>query len=36
LVVETEGRSPEDSAKFVLEQLERLGLIPPVYEEAVA
>jgi adenylylsulfate kinase len=36
IVVETEARSPEDSAQFVLEELERLGLIPPVLEEAVA
>jgi adenylylsulfate kinase len=36
IVVETEGRSPEDSAKFVVDELERLGLIPPVLEEAVA
>jgi adenylylsulfate kinase len=36
VVVETEGRSPEDSAQFVLEELERLGIIPPVLEEAVA
>jgi adenylylsulfate kinase-like enzyme len=36
VVVETEGRSPEDSAQFVIEELERLGIIPPVLEEAVA
>ena len=36
IVVETEGRDPEDSARFVLDELERLGIIPPVLEEAVA
>ena len=36
IVVETEGRDPEASALFVLEELERLGIIPPVLEEAVA
>ena len=36
IVVETEGRNPEASALFVLEELERLGIIPPVLEEAVA
>ena len=36
IVVETEGRSPEDSALFVIAELERLGIIPPVLEEAVA
>ncbi len=36
IVVETESRDPEASARFVLEELERLGIIPPVLEEAVA
>jgi adenylylsulfate kinase len=36
IIVETEGRSPEDSARFVVDELERLGIIPPVLEEAVA
>jgi adenylylsulfate kinase len=36
VVVETEGRAPEDSAAFVLSELERLNIIPPVLEEAVA
>ena len=36
VVVETEGRSPEESAAFVLSELERLNIIPPVLEEAVA
>jgi adenylylsulfate kinase len=36
IVVETEGRDPEASALFVIEELERLGIIPPVLEEAVA
>ena len=30
------GETPEDSAQFVLEELERLGIVPPVLEEAVA
>ena len=36
IVVETESRSPEESAIFVVDELERLGIIPPVLEEAVA
>jgi adenylyl-sulfate kinase len=36
VVVETEGRTPEESAAFVLSELERLNIIPPVLEEAVA
>jgi adenylylsulfate kinase len=36
VVVETEDRTPEESAQFVLEELERMGLIPPILEEAVA
>ncbi|HYX85596.1 MAG TPA: adenylyl-sulfate kinase [Gaiellales bacterium] len=36
IVVETEDRTPEESAAFVLDELERLGIIPPVLEEAVA
>jgi adenylyl-sulfate kinase len=36
IVVETENRSPEESAAFVLAELERLNIIPPVLEEAVA
>jgi adenylylsulfate kinase len=36
IVVDTEGRSPEESAAFVLAELERLNIIPPVLEEAVA
>ena len=36
IVVETEGRTPEESAAFVISELERLNIIPPVLEEAVA
>jgi adenylylsulfate kinase len=36
VVVETEGRTPEESAAFVISELERLNIIPPVLEEAVA
>ncbi len=36
IVVETEGRSPEQSAQFVLAELERLGFIGAALEEAVA
>jgi adenylylsulfate kinase-like enzyme len=36
IVVETEGRTPEESAAFVISELERLNVIPPVLEEAVA
>jgi adenylylsulfate kinase len=36
VVVETEGRTPEESAAFVISELERLNVIPPVLEEAVA
>ena len=32
--VETEGRSPEDSAAFVIERLEELGFLPAVAREA--
>ena len=28
IVVETEGKTPEESAQVVIEQLEQLGLIP--------
>jgi adenylylsulfate kinase len=36
IVVETEGRSPEDSANYVIERLEELGFVRPMAEEAVA
>jgi adenylyl-sulfate kinase len=36
IVVETEGRSPEQSAGFVIEQLQQLGFISREAEEAVA
>jgi hypothetical protein len=36
VVVETEGRTPEESAAFLISELERLNIIPPVLEEAVA
>jgi sulfate adenylyltransferase len=36
IVVETEGRSPEQSAEFVIAELERLGFIRASLEEAVA
>lgn len=36
IVVETEGRTAEESAGYVLEELERLGFISPALEEAVA
>ncbi len=36
IVVETEGRTAEESAAYVLEELERLGFISPALEEAVA
>jgi hypothetical protein len=35
-VVETEGRSPEQSAQHVITQLEQLGFIARDKEEAVA
>jgi adenylylsulfate kinase-like enzyme len=36
IVVETEGRSPEESAVFVIRELERLGYLDAELEEAVA
>ena len=36
IVVKTEGRTAEESAGFLLAELERLEVIPPVLEEAVA
>jgi adenylylsulfate kinase len=36
IVVETEGRTPEESADFVIRELERLGFLEPQLEEAVA
>jgi adenylylsulfate kinase len=36
IVVHTEGRTPEQSAAFVLTELERLGYLVPEQEEAVA
>ncbi len=36
IVVDTEGRSPEQSAAHVIDQLERLGLLVAMAEEAVA
>ena len=36
IVVETEGRTPEQSAEFVLAELQRLGFIGASLEEAVA
>ncbi len=36
ITVHTEGRSPEESADFVITELERLGFLEPMREEAVA
>ncbi|HUZ83339.1 MAG TPA: adenylyl-sulfate kinase [Gaiellales bacterium] len=36
IMVETENREPEESARFVVAELERLGFIRPALEEAVA
>jgi adenylylsulfate kinase len=36
ITVETEGRSPEQSAQLVIAELERLGYLAPAREEAVA
>lgn len=36
IVVETEGRSAEESAAFVVAELERLGFVRPGLKEAVA
>jgi adenylyl-sulfate kinase len=36
ITVHTEGRSPEESADFVIAELERLGFLEPMREEAVA
>jgi adenylylsulfate kinase len=36
ITVETEGRTPEDSAAFVIAELERLGFLERAREEAVA
>jgi adenylylsulfate kinase len=36
IVVETEGRAPEESAAHVVAELERLGFLQPELEEAVA
>jgi hypothetical protein len=35
-VVETEGRTPEQSAAFVIQRLEELGMIASDAAEAVA
>jgi adenylylsulfate kinase-like enzyme len=35
IVVETEGRTPEESAQYVLSELERLGFIEREREEAL-
>jgi sulfate adenylyltransferase len=36
ITVHTEGRTPEQSAAYVLGELERLGFLVPEQEEAVA
>ena len=36
ITVETEGRTPEESAAFVIAELERLGFLTPAREEMVA
>jgi sulfate adenylyltransferase len=36
IVIHTEGQRPEQSAAFLLSELERLGFIEPAREEAVA
>ena len=36
ITVETEGRTPEESAAFVISELERLGFLTPAREEMVA
>ncbi len=36
VTVQTEGRTPEESATYLLRELERLGFIEPAREEAVA
>jgi adenylylsulfate kinase len=36
IIVRTEGRTPEESAEFLLSELERLNAIPSLFEEAVA
>jgi adenylylsulfate kinase len=36
ITVETEGRTPEESAAFVISELERLGFLTPAREEVVA
>jgi adenylyl-sulfate kinase len=36
ITVQTEGRTPQESADFVIAELERLGFLDPMREEAVA